>query len=92
MSAAVLTVGHPDWVMYRSVAPGRLRARVQPRSVRGCEVYWGVGFGLLYLVLLITLGVITLRKGHWVMFIIGLFFPILWLIGAVIPPVTPRPA
>ena len=45
-----------------------------------------VGVGAIYLVLLITLGVLCLRKGHWVMFIIGLFFPLLWLIGAIIPP------
>ena len=52
-------------------------------------MWWGIGGGLLlYLVLLITLGVITLRKGHWVMFIIGIFLPIFWLIGAVIPPVA----
>ena len=52
-------------------------------------MWWGIGGGVvLYLVLLITLGVITLRKGHWVMFIIGIFLPIFWLIGAVIPPVA----
>lgn len=46
-----------------------------------------VGFtvGIIWLVLLVTLGVICLRKGHWVMFIIGLFIPLFWLIGAVIP-------
>jgi len=46
-----------------------------------------VGFtvGIIWLVLLITLGVLCLRKGHWVMFIIGLFIPLFWLIGAVIP-------
>lgn len=49
-------------------------------------MWYGIGFGLLYLVLIITLGVMTLRKGHWVMFIVGFFFPIFWLIGAVIPP------
>ena len=50
-------------------------------------MWYGIGFGaLLYFVLLVTLGVMTLRKGHWVMFIIGIFLPILWLIGAVIPP------
>jgi hypothetical protein len=50
-------------------------------------MWWGIGFGaLLYFVLLVTLGVMTLRKGHWVMFIIGIFLPIFWLIGAVIPP------
>ncbi|MGH9026884.1 MAG: hypothetical protein ACRDWD_12330 [Acidimicrobiia bacterium] len=41
--------------------------------------------GILYLILLITLGVLCLRKGHWVMFIIGIFLPLFWLIGAVIP-------
>lgn len=50
-------------------------------------MWWGIGSGIfLYLVLLVTLGVMTLRKGHWVMFIIGIVLPIFWLIGAVIPP------
>ncbi len=49
-------------------------------------MWWGIGFGLLYFVLMITLGFMTLRKGHWVMFIIGIFIPLFWLIGAVIPP------
>ena len=49
-----------------------------------------IGGGILYIVLLITLGVLTIRKGHWVMFVIGLFFPLLWLIGAIMPPVVPR--
>ena len=42
--------------------------------------------GILYIVLLVVLGVTTLRKGHWVMFIVGIFFPLMWIIGAVIPP------
>jgi hypothetical protein len=48
----------------------------------------GVGwilFTVIYLVLLVTLGVMTFRKGHWILGIIGFFFPILWLIGAVLP-------
>ena len=32
----------------------------------------GIGLGVLYFVLLVTLGIISLRKGHWVMFIIGI--------------------
>ena len=32
--------------------------------------------GAIYVVLLITLGIMSLRKGHWVMFIIGLFIPL----------------
>jgi hypothetical protein len=47
----------------------------------GFIVLWAV----LYLVLIVTLGVMSLRKGHWVMFIIGIFFPIFWLIGALLP-------
>jgi hypothetical protein len=39
----------------------------------------------IYLVLLIVLGVLSLRKGHWVMFIIGIFIPLFWLIGALLP-------
>ena len=39
----------------------------------------------IYFVLLVTLGIMSLRKGHWVMFIIGIFLPIFWLIGALIP-------
>jgi hypothetical protein len=26
-----------------------------------------------------------LRRGHWVMFLIGILFPIFWLVGALIP-------
>ena len=48
----------------------------------------GGGLGLLYLILMVTLGVMTLRKGHWVMFIFGIFFPLLWLIGALMRPVA----
>jgi hypothetical protein len=44
-----------------------------------------VGFGILYVVLLLTLGILSLRKGHWVMFIIGIFLPLFWLIGGLMP-------
>jgi hypothetical protein len=53
-----------------------------------------VGGGILYVILLLTLGIIGLRKGHWVMFIIGFFVPLFWLIGAVLGPTAAarRPA
>ena len=41
--------------------------------------------GIIYFVLLVTLGVLSLRKGHWIMFIVGLFIPLFWLIGALLP-------
>ena len=45
--------------------------------------------GILYFVLLVTLGVITIRKGHWVMFIVGIVIPLFWIIGALMPPRAP---
>jgi hypothetical protein len=42
-------------------------------------------WAVIYFVLLIVLGVTSLRKGHWVMFIIGIFIPLFWLIGALLP-------
>ena len=49
-----------------------------------------IGGGILYLVLIVTLGVTTIRKGHTPMFIFGIFFPFLWLIGAIMPPAVRR--
>ncbi len=42
-------------------------------------------WSILYFVLLVTLGVISIRKGHWVMFIVGIFLPLFWFIGALMP-------
>lgn len=54
-------------------------------------MWWGIGFGaFFYLLLAFTLGFLTLRKGHWVMFIFGIFLPFFWLIGALIPPTAPQ--
>lgn len=47
--------------------------------------------GVLYLALLFALGLTTLRKGHYVLFFVGIIFPILWIIGAMLGP-TPRAA
>ena len=46
---------------------------------------------VVYIVVLVSLGMSTLRKGHVFLFIIGFFFPVLWVIGALIGP-TPRAA
>lgn len=48
----------------------------------GFVVIWAI----IYLVLIFTLGIMAIRKGHWVMFLIGIFLPIFWLIGALLPP------
>ena len=44
-----------------------------------------LGF-LLWLVLLIFLGIKTLRNGHWVIFVIGLAIPVAWILGVLLPP------
>jgi hypothetical protein len=51
-------------------------------------VLW-VLLSVLYVVVLITLGLATLRKGHFAMFILGFFIPVFWLVGALLGP-TPR--
>ena len=40
---------------------------------------------ILYLVLLFVFAVLSFRKGHWVLGLIGFIFPVLWLIGALLP-------
>jgi hypothetical protein len=54
-------------------------------------MWWGIGIGagLLYFAIAVTAGVMTLRNGHGWMFFFGIFFPFLWLFGAIM---RPRPA
>jgi len=40
---------------------------------------------IIYVVLLVTLGIMSIRKGHWIMFLVGFFIPLFWLIGALLP-------
>jgi ABC-type multidrug transport system permease subunit len=42
--------------------------------------------GILYVACWIYFGLATFRKGHYWMFWIGFFIPILWIIGALIAP------
>jgi hypothetical protein len=52
----------------------------------------GILLGAIYVVLLVTLGILSIRKGHWIMFLIGIFIPLFWIIGAVLPPTGGRDA
>lgn len=44
------------------------------------------GLGIIYVILLLTAGVLTIRNRHIVLFILGLFIPLLWIIGAIMSP------
>jgi hypothetical protein len=54
--------------------------------VTGLEWILVSSLGFIYLALLATVAVITFRKGHIVLGVVGFFLPILWLIGAVLKP------
>ena len=45
-----------------------------------------VGLGILYVFLLVYLGVKTAKNGRWILFVIGFVFPVLWIVGGVLPP------
>lgn len=49
------------------------------------ETAWFFMLGIIYLVLLFTLAVLSFRKGHWLLGLIGFVFPVLWVIGAILP-------
>jgi Na+/phosphate symporter len=42
----------------------------------------------IYITAFFMLGVATLRKGHYVLFFVGIIFPILWIIGALMGPTS----
>jgi len=46
---------------------------------------WYFLLGIVYLVLLFTLAVLSFRKGHWVLGLFGFIFPLLWIVGALLP-------
>ncbi|HEY7122400.1 MAG TPA: hypothetical protein VH540_00485 [Ktedonobacterales bacterium] len=41
---------------------------------------------MIYMVCLVTVCMLTFKKGYLVLGIVGIFFPLLWLIGAILPP------
>jgi hypothetical protein len=64
-----------------AIRPWRLGVpRCSARAARG------IGGFFLYLLVAFTIGLMTLRNGHGWMFFFGIFFPILWIFGAFMPP------
>ena len=49
------------------------------------ELLW-VLLAVAYIAALALLGMQTLSKGHKVLFFVGILFPVLWIVGAVIAP------
>ena len=45
----------------------------------------GITLGIIYFVLLVVFAVLSFRKGHWVLGLIGFIFPVLWIVGAILP-------
>ncbi len=43
---------------------------------------------IIYVTCIFTVAGITFRNGHWVLGILGFFFPIFWLIGVMLPPMS----
>jgi len=41
---------------------------------------------VVYITLFVTLALTTLRKGHFLLFWVGIIFPLLWIIGAIMAP------
>jgi Flp pilus assembly protein TadB len=66
-----------------------LPKRQREHPARRIEVVWIIFCSIIYLILVVTLGVMSIRKGHWIMFIIGFFLPFFWLIGALMPARRP---
>ena len=64
-------------------APKGVRERQESSSDTGAG--WGITLGIIYFVLLVVFAVLSFRKGHWVLGLIGFIFPILWIIGAILP-------
>jgi hypothetical protein len=42
-------------------------------------------FWAMYIVCIFTVCLLTFQKGHTILGILGIFLPLLWLIGAVLP-------
>jgi hypothetical protein len=60
-------------------------SRLVKTTKEALMVLW-ILLGALYLTLFFLLGLATLRKGHYFLFFVGIIFPLLWVVGALIGP------
>jgi hypothetical protein len=68
-----------------------LSRRGKEPDMTGLEWILGVALFTIYIVCLFTVCALTFQKGRTWLGIIGIFFPILWLIGAFLPPKAGSP-
>ena len=45
-----------------------------------------VGLGIVYIVLLVVLGIRTFKNKHYILFALGFIVPVIWIVGAMLPP------
>jgi hypothetical protein len=83
---------HPCRVMNSARRTGAMVPDTHTRSAdlirsdrMGGPMILGTTLGIIYVVLLVVFGILCFRKGHWVLGLIGIIFPILWIIGAILP-------
>ena len=70
-----------------STHPQRVRRSGRPRpTIARMSAFLWIILSIVYIVLAITLGVMTWRGKHYVLFVAGFFLPLFWLIGGVISP------
>ncbi len=51
----------------------------------GLEWFLSITLFTLYIFLIFTVCLLTFRKGYTLLGVLGIFLPLLWLIGAVLP-------
>jgi hypothetical protein len=69
-----------------SAPTGRSRLGFYPTKGADVSTVLWIILGALYLMSFVLLGVATLRKGHSMLFFFGIFFPVLWIVGALMGP------
>lgn len=63
-----------------------MQADLKPERDRHMSTLLWLLLAVVYITLFLTLALTTLRKGHYFLFWVGIIFPLLWIIGAVIGP------
>ena len=69
----------------RAQVSGGLTGPKGRQLMSGMQWFLGTVLAVLYLVFIFTVGLMTFRKGHYVLGVLGIFVPLLWLIGAFLP-------